>query len=80
MFNVKHLLAITLAITTGTVFADHMAEHTIDKRTAKVSKVNVAKPAAETAASAGHAYSRSDCESILYCLSWNGYGQCTQGC
>lgn len=51
MLTVKQFLAIALAITTGALFADHMSEHTIDERTAPVSKVNVAKAVTVTTSS-----------------------------
>ena len=72
VWTVKHVLAFALTITTGALFADHMSDHTIDERTAPVSKVNVAKPAAEKAAASGP----RTAEAIVntFCIACHGTG------
>ena len=72
MLTIKHVLAFALTITTGALFADHMSDHTIDERTAPVSKVNVAKPAAEKAAAAGPRTAEAIVNS--FCIACHGTG------
>jgi len=72
MLNVKHFLAISLLVATSALVADHMSEHTIDQRTAPVSKVNVAKAVVAAPANAGPRSGESIVNS--FCIACHGTG------
>ena len=72
MLKISRLVTLMIFALTGSVFANHMDDHTIDKRTAPLSKVKVAKAVEANAAPAAP---RSG-ETIVntYCMACHGTG------
>ena len=72
MLNLKQLLALSVFVITGAVYADHMTDKTIDERTAPLSKVKVAKAAPAVAANAGPRTAETIVNS--FCIACHGTG------